>query len=284
MTLHHRREMPHPVLKPRNSDYVAEVSFSARIRDDLAYRNESTGQTHLLVRYDLNDQDLRKAIDQGQASYVCLTNSDRGQIREQHQSASEEATVTLETIRYAGNVTVHPFVVASRPIANFRSDGWNAWTKKALPNGTDLPQGALLAMGSHSDFNLEEAPSLDSCVQIVTSDTPQKSQYLIDLEGEHITIQVRQEDRPPIDRMRGGEESSNPLWPSLYLTAVEQAIRKHTMPEHTGKKWSRSVAEALAKHGMDAVEEETLANNSLVYAQTLMENPLEKLMGNRTAQ
>ena len=277
MTLYNSREIPHPVLKPGGTDYIKGTLFRAEVKGDKAYKNPEDGRVYLHLAYSLNDEGLLDLIDRGDANYISLTDSVRSHRRETHPSAETETTIILDGSEYSGTITIQPFVTAKTDIRGFSSRGWNNWLKSILPNGSDMPQGAILAIGTTSVFDTEGTPDIESCVQLVNSADVERGRYAVRLDSENISIQVNSLDRPAIDTMRSNEDHEGRLWPSIYQSAIEQAVRKHALPENEDRKWAGSIAAALARHELDTSDADVLTDNSLVYAQIIMENPLTRI-------
>ena len=279
MTTHNRREIPHPVLKPGGTDHQPGIRFEAKVPS--VQRTSEDGRVHIAVEFDLNEPTMLELIEQSKAAYVALTDCVTSRIRERHTTQEKRETVTIEAAKYAGEVKIQPFVVTLTPVEGFRSDHWSPWMKAVLPQGVDLPAGAILAVGDERTFTLGETAELQSCIQIVTSDAVLPGTWSISLEHDHIHIQVNLQDKAAIDRIRSNEDRQQTLWPSIYQSAVEQAIRRHTREEHTGKRWAGVIARKLEEHEIGTADSEVLADNSLAYAQQVMENPLTRITEER---
>ena len=74
------------------------------------------------------------------------------------------------------------------------------------------------------------------------------------------------------------KEEQDKLWPSMYQTAIEKAVRNHTVEDNSEKTWAKTVAKATQEHEIDTSNLEDLQENSLIYAQQIMGNPLQRIM------
>ena len=168
MTIYNRRDIPHPVLKPQASDYRPEILFQADMKT--ARRNRESGEISIPLQYRLNDQALLDLIENGKAEYLTMTDCTKSHLREAHHSRDILHTATIVESKYAQEMSVLPFITATENIQKFQSENWSDLMKTFLPNGTDIPKGAILAMGNPKTIELGKTTDLGSCVQIVASD------------------------------------------------------------------------------------------------------------------
>ena len=98
------------------------------------------------------------------------------------------------------------------------------------------------------------------------------------LDGDTIDILVNPEDKLRIERMRDNQREQDSLWPSVYLGAIERAVRECAKEEAGQRTWARSVRKALEDQGIGHLNEEDLASNSLKYAQRVMSRPLARIL------
>ena len=77
--------------------------------------------------------------------------------------------------------------------------------------------------------------------------------------------------------MRQDKETLQALYPSMYLRAIEEAIRQHRKDENSDKRWASRITDKLAEHNITADDTEILEANSLGFAQQIMENPLARI-------
>ena len=92
-----------------------------------------------------------------------------------------------------------------------------------------------------------------------------------------IVIRVNVQDKPKIDRMRQDDATQGGLWPSIYLSAIETAIRKYQDALLEEKRWARSIEKKLEEQEFDT-SQDALEENCQEYAQTIMGNPLGRIL------
>ena len=282
MTTYNRIELPHPILKPGNNDYEVNIRFKA---DPVAIRHSAQAKEIIIgLKYTLNSPVLNNLIQDGRAQYQTLTECVATRLRELHHCSEDIHTIRLNTDQYHDEVQLRPFIIATTDISVISNDDWIPDIKALLPNGTDVPSGAILAIGPENTFNLNTAAEYESYIDIAPSTAVEPQRFKIDLSGQRIVILIHPQDKLDIDRLRQDEDSRQNLFPSIYLNAIEQAVRQHRQDEHVGKRWSRRIAEKLAENNIAADDQEILQANSLDYAQQIMDNPLARITAPTVSQ
>lgn len=275
MTTFNRRDLPHPTLKPGGSDYEGRIHFQAE--PAAIRRSAQTDDISIALKYRLNSNVLRALIEAGQAHYHTLTECVSTKLRESHLSEEDIHTIRLDAKQYRGQVLIRPFVIASQAIEHIPNDDWDPGIRQLLPNGTSVPNGAILAIGAEKSFDTDTTTDLESYVEITPSQTVGRGRFNVDLSGQRIVILINPEDKPDIDRMRRDEDSLQTLFPSMYQRAIEEAVRLHRKDEHTDKRWASRIADKLADHDLMTDDPDILEANALDYAQQIMENPLGRI-------
>ena len=274
MTMFNRRDIPHPYLYPANQDYEAPASFSAQAK---VTRDSEANRYHVGIIYELNEQAIQGLIDTQRASFTAVIDCFTSRLRETYQSQGAIQEIILQGDRYKGTVTINPFITATTDLEKFKSKGWSTWLTTVLPDGTNIPAGAILAAAQVHTFNTDGATEMESCLKIVPSDHMEPGQYKIELE-DLIHIVVNTNDKPQIDRLRQNQNTQDQLWPSLYLPAIAQAIQGLLHQDNADKTWAKTLAIKLAENEIQIDDHDLLRDNALRYAQQLMDNPLGRLL------
>ena len=274
MTMFNRRDIPHPYLYPANQDYQAPASFSAQTK---VTRDSDANRYHVGIVYKLNEEVIQGLIDTEQASFTAVIDCFTTRLREAYQSQGPIQEIILQGDRYKGTVTINPFVTATSDLEKFKAKSWNTWLNTVLPDGTDIPAGAILAAAQVHTFNTEGTTEMESCLKIVPSDHMGPGEYKIELE-DLIHIVVNTNDKPQIDKLRQYQSTQDQLWPSLYLPAIAHAIQSLPHQDNADKTWAKTLALKLAENEIQIDDLELLRDNALKYAQQLMDNPLGRLL------
>ena len=268
-------EIPHPVLQYGGKDYQQGTAFRASIAGMKHLPRE--GRIALALRYELNDQALLEMIQRGEVQYLTRTDCPTTHTREAHAGSLDSHPIELDDSRYSGRVEVRPFIITTRPLEGFQSENWNPWLKSILPGGVNVPAGTILAIAQAKSFRTERTPEYQSCIELVgTPDVPE-GQWRIRTDGDLIVIRVNSQDKPKIDRMRQDDATQGGLWPSIYLNAIETAIRRHPDALPEGKRWARAIQKKLEEREFDT-SPDALEENCQEYAQTIMGNPLGRIL------
>ena len=268
-------EIPHPVLQHGGKDYRQGTAFRASITGMRRLPREE--RIALALRYDLSDRAILELISTGDAQYLTRTDCPTTHVREAHAGFLESHPIELDDSRYSGRVEVRPFIITTRPLEGFRSENWNPWMQSILPAGVDLPAGTILAIAQAKSFQPEGTPEYQSCIELVgTPDVPE-GQWRIRTDGDLIAIRVNIQDKPKIDRMRQDGGAQGGLWPSIYLNAIETAIRKHQDALSEGRRWAHAIGKKLEEEKFDT-SPDALEENCQEYAQTIMGNPLGRIL------
>ena len=275
MTMFNRRDIPHPYLYPGNQDYLAPAHFRTAIN---VTRDPDNNTYHIGIIHELEEPSLQELIDNGQACFTTIVDCTRARLRETYQSTERLAEIILDGTKYSGTVTINAFITATVDINNFKADRWNEWLKMVLENGTNVPQGAILAAAQSHTFDPDFANEMESCLQIIPSDRVEIGEFEVELEEDLINILVNTEDKPYIDKLRQNPDTQDQLWPGLYLPAIIQAIQNLGEPQNAEKTWAKTLSAKLGEHGIQLDEPDLLKDNALKHAQKLMQKPLSRLL------
>ena len=268
-------EIPHPVLRHGGKDYRPDTAFKASITGMKHLPKD--GKIALAIRYELNDPALLQLIETGEAQYLTRTDCPTTHTREAHINSIVSHPIGIEEFRYSGRVEVKSFMITTQALEGFRSENWNPWLQSILPGGVDVPTGTILAIAQPKSFRTEKTPEYESCIELVGALDVPEGQWRIRIDSDMIVIRVNVQDKPKIDRMRQDDATQSGLWPSIYLNAIETAIRRCPDALTEGKRWARAIEKKLEEHEFDT-SPDALEENCQEYAQTIMGNPLGRIL------
>ena len=282
MTTHNLRNIPHPVLSPISQDYQESCSFRAPVRN--IRRSEDNTRIIIAIEYLLEEPALREMIESGDAQYITLTRCPATRVRDAHPCREERQEIVLEAARYRGEIRIESLLTATRPISGFHSPQWTQELREFIPRGADVPAAAILAFAASTRSRDEDQEPMESCVTIIPSEDTPGGQFDVSLDDEHITISINPGDMLSLGRMRGSEHTQSSLWPSIYLAAIERAVREHLNEDHREKQWAGVIAGRLRENEIDASDPDILRARSLSIAQKIMEQPLRRIMEEESAK
>ena len=84
--------------------------------------------------------------------------------------------------------------------------------------------------------------------------------------------------------MRADDRLGATLWPSIYLSAITQAVRFFQQEDHREKAWTKTITQQLQAKDIDLSDLELIADNAHRHAQTLMELPLNRITAQQDTQ
>ena len=268
--------MPHPVLSPVGRDYADQFTFQGTVANVRA--DEEDDRIIIAVQYELNEPTLNGLVRQGKAQFTTTTDCTPARSRETHSTGEDRQEIVLDARKYTGGVQVQSLITARQDIPGFHSPSWTPELRSFLRGGIHIPEGAFLAVSQPWNIRLDDAEPLESCVVIIPQAEIQEGTFDISLEGDSIAIMVSEQDKARIDRTRQGQ-GERYLWPSIYLSAIELAVRKHQEEEWREKNWARVVREQVDRAGIDTSDQDAFQARSLLHAQKLLENPMRHLIG-----
>lgn len=275
MSSQNRRNIPHPVLTPGGGDYSQETTFQAEVKTVL--RNAESETLQIPVLFTLTDPNLKALISKRHAKYSVVVDCPVTHIRETRDTSEDSLLINLNQQDFRKRAEILPYIIATRHLQNYCSERWLPWLKAALPQGIEIPQGSILAISETSTFNPEQSTDTQSCIQLVAQDGMDSGRWKISLEKDLIHILVSPGDKGIIDTIREDDEQQQKLWPSIYQSAVELAVRKHLQDEHREKTWAETIKRKLEEKGLETEDMEILEEHSLSYAQDIMEGTLHRI-------
>ena len=263
------RFIPYPVLTPSNDDYD-DPRFELLVTEPV----RSDGMLNIPFRLEVSSHSLRELIDKSKAQYVIQTSCVRTVARDTHDTFTDEGVLELPDGDYSDALVLTPYILTTEEIANFRSDEHAPEWREYHPEGFDIEEAGILAVGNDVEITL--APdSIGSVIDLVAM--PQvEGLFDVDLDNDHILISVSREDKQRIDAMRMHSERDlihASLFSGIYLHAITSAIQ--ALPEYEDRRWAQTILNRLEDKGV-RTDRADLQAGALRYAQQLMEQPLTK--------
>ena len=274
MTTWNDRLLPHPLLAPWNDDYT-DATFNAQVPHAVLNNGE---QINLTVKYHLTSQALRELVANGKAQYVGLIACAKTFNRNSYATDQEDELYILDAADYADELKLTPYVVAAQRIEGFIAPEHNEEIRQLKPDGFDIPEGSILAVGNSTDVTLKEGGSPVSVIDLVSDPNIDVGTFKVELDDNRLKVHMAPPDKSRTEALRMHGQNSREmaiLFPSIYLHAITEALRN--MHGHAHRRWAQTMQKALERNGVD-VDEDELQINALTYAQTLMEKPVGTLM------
>lgn len=269
--------MPHPVLLPRNSDYASEYKFDV----DIKTTHKDDGVL-LSVRYSLTSGTLSDCIKRGDAKYFLVVKCNRTSKRDVHITDKSRFEWKLDQQNYEGKISLIPYIANTNNIKSFISPEHITDIREFSSAGFDLPPGSILAIADPYEITLSSDRSAESIISLVPDDTIERDRYAIDLNEQYVLIRLHGETLNKLNNMRG-KPSEGALYPSLYLPALEYAMREYygNVEDYKDAKWAESIRSILEEKNL-TINEGEVGSSIHKIVQTLLENPLGALFRSPT--
>ena len=269
------RQMPHPLLAPWSDDYKENVSFQANVPEAVLTNN---GHIDLHIQYRVTSNFITDLIGKGKAKYTCLLTCPNTLTRETHTTSYPDQHLTLPAGNFAQNLFLTPHICATESIDKFTSPEHSDEYLMVRPDGFSIASASILAIGHATVISLQESTSPYSVIDLVADEGITPGTFDLDLEQDRLKIHVSPVDKSIIDSRRqlgGYSREFISLASGLYLHAIAEAIRQ--LDEHKCTEWHDTICWALERHSIQSNSVD-LKRHAIRYAQTLMGNPIGRLL------
>ena len=270
MTNWNQRMLPYPLLAPWSEDYE-DADFRIEIPNNPVLNAKS--EISLTLRIRNSSPTLIKLVTGKKARYVALVSCEDTFMSETYEVAEEDVLV-LDAREYAEEILLRPYLVTTEPLDGFTAPEHAEEWKLHKPDGFNIPSAGILAVGDGQQVSLG-SDNPESVIDLVANSLISDESFQVELGDQRIKIYLSPAAKERVEVIRANR-AANPgfkaLFPGLYLHAISEALRQ--IPEYVDSRWARTLRRALNKSGYMDIDDETLTENPLKYAQALMCNPL----------
>lgn len=260
--------LPHPIIRPEGCDY-GNHQFDMKI-EQATYTPD--GKIHLELLYDLSSSTINNLIKEKKAEFFVLLKCTKTYQRFAYSSVDAHMSLDISLSDYANAISVIPYVATVEEIPLFRSDEHDGEIKKLIPEGFNLPVGAILAVGNSHEITIDSIDKIQAAIMIVRGDELDEGHCAIETGSDFITIRMHPKIHHDILDIRNS--SPGILYPSIYMIAIEHAILD--LEENSDRKWAHALRETLEKHNLKI--DDNLKDNALEYAQKILKQPLNRIV------
>ena len=269
------KSFPHPVLRPRSTDYE-KVEFEVEIK---VTRVEGTTAVRVAAEFTMSDRDLLGLVEQGAARYSLVLRCPTTNFRRDMSAPNPHVEKEFAHGEIAGELEITPFCVAAKPISGFRADRWNADYDGLEFN---LQEGAVLAMDDSVRHWIDTADDghIGSIFKLVQYDSAIRGQWSCGLTEDRVLIRMHPKDfsRFVDARKRVGSGSDRYyLMNSVYLPALLYLLDAVDSEPHEyeSKRWYASLETRLERLKCARIGDGS--SERLKDAQAILENPFRGL-------
>ena len=264
---HEKILLLHPVLRPNGFDYHDNCEFEMVISDS---RRTAEGMVRVDISYNLKSCTLSEMVERGKAKFLVMSKCTRTLYRRAVSSDTPNTLLEISSSDLAGALRLTPYIVASDDLEWFSSDE-HVDEIKAITDGGRIPCGSVLAVGPSHEIEMDDIGTIKSAIKIIRNENMKEGQYALDTLEDSVVIELGYKTYTDIAHMRAHTRTL--LYPSIYLAAVEYAIRK--MGDNSGRKWAKALQKILDDHEIKGEKIEDDPNHC---AQEILDNPLGQLI------
>ena len=264
----------HPVLRPQSEDYP-EAEFEVTVSVE---RFEQTTAVMVEADFALSDPDLLDLVEQGIARYVLQIRSPKTYFRSSISTGENHIRVDFPNGRLAGRTEFSPFLVATKPIRDFRVLGWH---EDYAGMSFNIETGSVLAVDQHVEYTIDvtEEGDVGSIFELVETGKLLGGMWRIDHGSDRVRIEMSPQD---CARFKAARESANNrpeaayIMNSIYLPALIWLLAESDKDneELSDRRWFRALDACLSRKGLPLLG---VKSDRVKDAQQLLEYPFHEL-------
>lgn len=269
---------PHPVLRPPSvGDDYPEAEFQVDIE---VQRVEGSTAVEVDATFELSDASLLGLVDIDCASYVLLIKATKTHFRRLLEARTPHIKEPFRSGELSGRVEVMPFLVCTRELSGFRSEGWHPVFAGRTFN---VPPGAVLAEDEPRDYWVDTADEKPLGSIFGHKPRPEMPDGHWDLELAEDRIWIVMSPGDSVRYKEARERSSNQreghyLMNGLYLpalVAVLDQVDQDAAEYRESCRWFASLDERLEAVQCSPLGSE--GSNRLLDAQKVLDSPFPKM-------
>ena len=269
---------PHPVLQHALDDYRTEFRF--RTNQVGAMTEPNSAHYALELHHDLNCPSLQQALEAGQAILVTRTNCLLTRTRLTHTAPAGppgSQMITLDQSSHRGSVEHQSFIISNEDGFLLPSQDLNTDLTAIFPQGLLLPRAAVLAVSESNVVSTQDTKRPVSLIDLKADHTTPRRQFRVALDQERIAVMLHPLDFQAVQAIRSQPLEAAKLHPSLYLSAIHQAVLSLGEDNYRDHRWHTTIAD-LVYRAQPNLEPDQLKEQSLEIAQQLLDQPLALIL------
>lgn len=263
-----QRAFPYPVLRPFVDDYV-DAEFQASVEIEPM----ANSQLKLKIQCALSVDEIVSLIKSKRAELVVVLACRDTYYRGVHSSNSLSYEATLPAGLLRGDVTIYPYVVATKPISKFTCKQIN---QEFGPGPFSFAPDTLLAVDEPKTIYIDRDVfrPITSVFDLVKNENVGASEWRLDLEDDRVQIGVSPGMKEKLDAFRNSPKNRAILLNSIYFAAVMQCVSalKNEQGGYDDRRWAQVLRQQCANVNVDPA-----AHDEYFVAQALMKQPFGRL-------
>jgi hypothetical protein len=264
-----QKGFPYPVLRPDIDDYQSGA-FQTTV--DIV-RSENDKKIKVKAHVALSIDEIKEEIERGNASVSIIIACRETYFRDAVISKNVDIEKSFDSGAFKGEVEISPFVVATKPIKNFRCRDINAEFRS---KEFSFEAGEVLAADEPKVVYIDRElfKPISSILQLVKQDTLVGYDWRLRFDEDKIQVLLSTEAKQVIDRARNSRGNRAVLINSIYFAALVEAVHKlREEEENFGHlRWAKILAQQCHNAGIDLQSREPCE-----IIQRLLKSPLAYL-------
>jgi hypothetical protein len=263
------RAFPYPVLRPDIDDYIdADIQVTVEFCPSDDGQNVSAS-----VSFHLSVDELRKEVANGRARYIVVFACRDTYYRLVRSETSEAFNVVFPPGSLRGEVEAYPYVLATKPISDYRSEAINP---EFGPGPFQYEVGSVLALDRPQAVYIDRDVfrPLSSVFSLVPDDSLVGHEWQVEPTDEKVQIRLNSELKGRVDVWRNDKAHRAVLMNSIYFGAVTHCISllKADEGEALESRWGKVILQRCHNEGIDLK-----VHDEYLVAQRLMKSPFKLL-------
>lgn len=270
------RLTPYPVLASYRDDYL-NASFDANVS-----AVQQFGDLRINVNFSLDEPALTALIDSGVAEYAIHVECPSTSYRECINTREGFISESLERLNVKDVVEICTFIVASKPIKNFRSERFHPDYEDLA---FDIDEGGVLAIGECKQVTVKSEDDIarhPSIIKVTRAGSGQRDAMAVNTDlSDNILISLKPELHDIYVTYGGGSQSDLVL--SLVIVPALQAVITRMIEQgnnggDSDKEWFKSIVEILERNGiaLSNLDNYSESLSALAISQQLLSQPIER--------
>ena len=218
----------YPVLSAETGDYSVESSFGCQLEAKVIANN-----VHLYVDFNLTDETLLRAVEDGSAAYSLLLKCSRSSYRRHHLSEKRSAEIVVRgsDIDITGRMEIMPALIAVRNIDDYENESLN---KEYEGTKISIPRLGYLAVAPVQSITVKRRDPFKTPESVIRfdkrdDDNPFATKILYADEGDYITIYLSSE---MLEKYEELPKNIKEIFSAVYaIPIIADIIQRHWIDE-----------------------------------------------------
>ena len=271
---------PYPVLTSLADDYKNTSRFDI----DVAFERT---KEEIVLNFSANlvNDELKGIIEKGAAQFVCHIECPQTALRKATTSQAFSFSERLMATQVKGRLEICPFIVATQSLSRFRNNDFNDEYGGYM---FDIEHGCVLGVGKQCNLDVSyensDLADLPSVFSIIPNFDSQAKAFLVDAEGQKITIKLPEKDFYTYKAINKDITFRSILVSMVVIPALSEALetlarKGDERSESCDLAWYKAVNKKMKQELGFYVEDNKFMDEAKLHiAQSLLGTPISKAL------